>query len=234
MENTLKQTLYVEFYGLPGCGKSTVSHLLADRLREEGFKVYEPSYGIDHQKPLWRKIRKCFLGLYYYIFYHGLYDAIKEIVSKNGYKDTDAFTQTVNIMQKVAAYRKNSEDQIVIWDQGIVQAAISLSLLGKETAKYNLHKLIALLPPSIRTHNVLIDIDENIALKRMALRSSNDSRVEKVKDENQKSLLLHRFHESICDIKKEFRGFELHGTLEIKEQTDVIYENIFDNYIKLF
>ena len=54
--------------GLPGCGKSTVSHLLAERLRVEGFKVSEPSYSIDHQKPLWRKIRKFLLGLYYYIF----------------------------------------------------------------------------------------------------------------------------------------------------------------------
>ena len=226
MENTLKHTLYIEFYGLPGCGKSTVSHLLAERLREDGIKVAEPSFGIDHQKPLCRKIRKLIWGLYYYTFYRSLYNAVNELVSKNGYKETEAFSQTVNIMQKVAAYRKNSEDQIVIWDQGIVQAAISLSLLGIVEANYNLHELIDLLPPSIRTHNVLIDIDEQVALQRMSMRSSNDSRVEKVKDGKQKSILLHRFQKGVDTIKSCYSGVGVDGSLSIEKIVEQIHASV--------
>lgn len=230
MEDSLMPTLFVEFYGLPGCGKSTVSHLLAERLRVDGFKVSEPSYGIDHQKPLWRKIKKLLLGLYYYTLYRSLYNAVNVIVSKNGYKETEAFTQTVNIIQKVAAYRKNHIAQIIIWDQGLVQSAISLSLLGKEEAEYNLHKLIDLLPPSIRTHNVLIDINENLALQRMAMRSSNDSRVEKIKDKEQKYLLLHRFQEGVNSIKKVYTGEEVDGSISIETEVSQLYINVVKQY----
>ena len=133
-------------------------------------------------------------------------------------------------MQKVAAYRKDCEDLIVIWDQGIVQASISLSLLGKENAKFNLHKLIDLLPPSIRTHNVLIDIDENKALQRMAMRSSNDSRVEKIKDEEKKLLFLHRFQEGIYSIKKNYTGDEIDASLTIDNKVEQLYLNVVKQY----
>ena len=226
MGDSLNQVLFVEFFGLPGCGKSTVSHLLAERLRAEGFKVSEPSYGIDHQIPIWRKIRKLLLGLYYYIFCRSMYDAVKEIVSKNDYKETEAFAQIVNIMQKVDAYHKNHVTQFVIWDQGLVQAAISLSLLGKENADNNLRKLIDLLPSSIRTHNVLIDIDENLALQRMSMRSTNDSRVEKIKDGGKKIVLLHRFQEGVCSIKENHLSIEVDGSMSLKRKVEQLYTNV--------
>lgn len=222
--------MFVEFFGLPGCGKSTVSHLLAERLREEGFNVSEPSYCIDHQKPIWRKVRKLLLGFYYYILYRELYDAIKEIVRKNGYKETEAFTQIVNIMQKVVAYRKCRDVQIVIWDQGLVQAAISLSLLGYVNAENNLRKLIGFISPPVRTHNVLIDIDENLAIHRMAMRTSNDSRVEKIIDKERKSILLHQFQECVDSIKNSYKGVVIDGSLTIEKEMELLYLNVIKQY----
>ena len=230
MKETLGKTIFVEFYGLPGSGKSTVSHQLAKRLRDNGFKVAEPSYEIDHKMSFLRKIRKFILGIYYYIYYRSLYNAVKEIVKNNGYKGTGAFTQTVNIMQKVATYRKCETTQFVIWDQGIVQAAISLSLIGKGKAGCNLRKLLVLLPPLVKTHNVLIDIDEILALQRMSMRSSNDSRIEKTKDEEQKKLLIHRFQEGVASIKKSCFGESVDGTLDIEKEVEQLYLNVIKHY----
>ena len=39
---------YVEFWGLPGSGKSYYSHKVADKLRKEGYKIKEPSWMLDH------------------------------------------------------------------------------------------------------------------------------------------------------------------------------------------
>ena len=33
------RTIFLDFYGLPGCGKSTVSHIVAKKLKDSGMKT---------------------------------------------------------------------------------------------------------------------------------------------------------------------------------------------------
>lgn len=44
--------LCVEFLGLPGAGKSTLSHAVADLLRTRGIPVTEPTYRLTHASPV--------------------------------------------------------------------------------------------------------------------------------------------------------------------------------------
>ena len=56
MENNI-DVYCIDFYGLPGSGKSTISHLLADKLRGE-VDVIEPSFHIDHDYSVIERIIK--------------------------------------------------------------------------------------------------------------------------------------------------------------------------------
>jgi hypothetical protein len=46
-----RESVWVEFVGLPGVGKSEVSRLLAGVLRQRGHPVFELSYELDHETP---------------------------------------------------------------------------------------------------------------------------------------------------------------------------------------
>lgn len=55
--------LVVEFVGLPGSGKSTVSHAAAEVLRLRGHRVHEPTFRTDRlPSPAARRVRKAILA----------------------------------------------------------------------------------------------------------------------------------------------------------------------------
>jgi len=226
MEDTISKPLFVEFYGLPGCGKSTVSHMVSERLSKEGYVVAEPSYEIDHLSSIIRKFKKLLLGINYSFFKQKLYKEVSEIVSKNGYFGTNKFLQTLNIIQKILEYNKKQSKDVIFWDQGLVQAALSLSTQGNIASSDNLNQLYCLLDKSVRVLNVLIDVDENIALKRMLIRPSNNSRVEKLKDKEDKYLMLNRFQLGIDSINKNYSKEVVNGVDDIDNQVTHIYKVI--------
>ena len=64
MPEPTRRSFIVEFAGLPGAGKSTLSHAAATAVRESGEIVTEPSREIMHdRRRLLRKcVRKCVLA----------------------------------------------------------------------------------------------------------------------------------------------------------------------------
>lgn len=223
MEHPLKRSLFVEFYGLPGCGKSTVSHLVASKLRDEGYLVDEPSYEIDRNcSPFLRKIKKLSFYFYWFIFHNKKFKKVNTIVVRNGYSGIAKIEQTSNVLQKISVYQKSEQNRMVIWDQGLVQASISLSLKGKINAGENLMNILHILDPDVETFNVLISVDEQVALERMSQRPTNDSRVEKLKNKNQKHEMMSRFQHEIDLINKGNVGIVIAGVLDIEKQVSDI------------
>ena len=224
MENSIRKTLFVEFYGLPGCGKTTVSHLVAERLRQDGIAVNEPSYNIDHcNKPIVRKIKKFCLTLCWLFIYNKSFREISSLVKYNGYNWKERIEQITNIIQKIKVYTKSSGSQIVIWDQGLVQAAISLSMNGRVPVVDNYRKLKDLISicPSILYFS--IDVDEKVAIERMAKRGTTDSRVEKIRDNNQQYKVLCTLRDSVMALNKELSVTPIDGFSKVAMQTDDIY-----------
>ena len=198
MEVNLKEPIYIEFFGLPGCGKSTISHLVAERLRAKGYKVYEPTYYSDHNlKPVCRKLRKLLATMYYSISHHKEYLSLIRLAKENGYTGfKDSFKQIVNIVPKVKFYQKN-ESAIYIWDEGICQSAISLAMNSSVDAR-EVEKELITIAGQRKIVKVYLKTDIETALKRMAGRSSNDSRVEQESDANMKYEIMKRF-EDCCE-----------------------------------
>lgn len=227
MEHPVREPLFLELYGLPGCGKSTVSHLVATKLRDEGFFVDEPSYVIDRNcSPFIRKLKKLSIYFSWLLFHNNTFKKTSAIVGKNGYTGIAKIEQISNVLQKIGVYQDTRLRRIIIWDQGLVQASISLSLKGEISADENLKILLRILDSNVEIKYVLISVDEQVALERMSHRSTNDSRVEKLKDDNQKHEMMSRFQHEIDVINKDKESIVIDGMLDIEKQVSDISDAI--------
>lgn len=228
MEDTLKLPLHVELYGLPGCGKSTVSHKVAEMLRSEGFGVIEPSYDLDHlPNSFVRKARKLLSTFSWLIFHIRSYLSVDSIVKANGYSHFEKLMQISNVIQKLRKYQNIHSNNVVIWDQGLVQAAISLSICGEIEASENLVYLLRLIPSNVTITHFLINVGSSVAIQRMTLRSSNDSRVEKIKDIEEKLFFLQKFENGISSINENCSYNQIvDGLLTTENQAEIIFQCI--------
>ena len=218
----------MEFYGLPGCGKSTVSHAVARLLREDGYSVQEPSFGIDHQPNYIKRPRKLAIACWWYLFHHNEYCSIRSVVLQNGYDGLEALTQTANVIQKIKAYNQKGNAQITIWDQGLIQAAVSLSVKGKVTAGENYRRLLPFVKREPRIVPVYMPVTIDVALKRMNDRHTNDSRVEKLKLGEQKTAMLRRLQDGIDSTMVFFDNIPIviEDISDLNEKVSVTYQEV--------
>ena len=186
-------TVILEFYGLPGSGKSTISHRVASKLKKEGKKIYEPTYVTDHIYSIRkRKIIKFIQLIRYVITRPDKYRKLKRIIKENGYRGKDIIVHMANIAPKLIVYDKAYEDYI-IFDEGLVQSAVSL-VRGQQIGSENEIRLREL----CKSRSVLkfyLKIDIKKAIERMSLRDKHDSRIEAISDIKQKEKLLKTLEE---------------------------------------
>lgn len=191
MGNDGKKSVFLEFYGLPGCGKSTVSHLVAEKLRNLGNDVMEPTYDMDHKCSAGiRKIRKLLiLGKYAVVHPRGFLQ-LARLVKKNGYTGSEGIAQAANIAQKLWIY-EHADASYVIFDEGLTQSAISLSQglcssRENEAALYQLCRKRTVL-------KIYMVVSTAEVQRRMASRDRHDSRIEKIQDAAQREAALGAF-----------------------------------------
>ncbi len=202
MESDIKKTVILDFFGVPGSGKTTKSHEIANSYRRNGKTVIEPSYYLDHGvPPIIRKIKK----------YSMLFSIpsekrrrIKEIVAANGYDGSNGkLNQIVNIASKLHAIRKYQYNtDYIIFDEGLAQAAISLSVNSGISADDNLRQIVSLIDnaPEIQLIDLRLSIVE--ALRRIELRNTGDTRVEVMSTEKEKETLMKHYEDAVCQIRE--------------------------------
>ena len=197
MGSDLKNSVILEFYGLPGCGKSSVSHIVADELTKRGRSVEEPTYKIDHNESHFvRKLKKTGCLIRYFFGSPKSCRILTKLVRKNGYKGASAFSNSANIAQKLLIYGRTNRD-FVIFDQGLTQSALSLSQTGKVSVLEN-EAVLYELCKGRTVKKIYLRVEKEEALRRMKGRASNDSRVEKMRTEKEQINALSAW-ESLCD-----------------------------------
>lgn len=195
METSIKPII-LDFYGLPGAGKSTVSHLLAESLTKKGYTVSEPTYNTAHKmNPVFRKIVKLSGAVIYSIMRPELFRQNLRLARKCGYSNPkDISSQITNIMIKYFTLRKKTSLDYIIFDEGLCQSAVSLCVMRcPEKTNIIAKYLYRYLSGKFTIIPIYLKIEMQQALIQMEKRASNDSRVEKIKSDKEKECLMKKY-----------------------------------------
>ena len=222
MEINLEESIHIEFLGIPGSGKSTLSHELAEALRKRGYCVFEPTYVDAHEfSVIGRKIRKVLIVVYVMICKRTLFKRISAIV-KCG-KKKEYFTHVRNIVPKLLVYLK-PKNAIYIWDEGLIQSAISLSVNTDLDVKKVKDEMFSLVNKE-KMVSVFLDVDTKTALERIEKRITNDSRVEKEYDYNKKIQFLESY-KICCKHLEEGIDITVCSTVNIRDFISCMFKKI--------
>lgn len=180
MENRLG-VFCLDFYGLPGSGKSTISHLLAEKIRCEA-NVIEPSYNIDHgYSTVGRFIKKSLKVIGLFVFHPRLFVSIAKVIASCGYNclNKDFYIHLLNISYKIGVLNAPPKG-FVIFDQGLWQSVISLFYRKEDVSSmvYIFNQLISLISKKVQYVSVYIQVDVETAIERMDTRHAAISRVQ--------------------------------------------------------
>lgn len=197
-------TVFLEFYGLPGCGKSTVSHAVAEELRKLGKTVAEPSYDLDHRhSDHIRKIKKAGYLLVLLSKHPAVFRKLVKLMKDNGYQGKKGILQCSNIAYKLLAYNDKTDADYVVFDEGLIQSAISLA--DKAGKSIENEKLLYGLCKTRDKISIYIEVNAETALKRMETREKHDSRIEKIQNIEDRRIALEAIEDQcriMCDTEK--------------------------------
>lgn len=191
----------IDFFGLPGCGKSVISHELSELLRNEGLRLGEPTFDMDHHTLKWvRFLKKSFFTYLYQCLYRNKASRLLSILNDCQQNKSFSFNkQKRNLFYKLYLIN-TSQAQVILMDEGLAQAAISMTVGTNHLASFLLDEFKKALPEDSLYIPILIKSDIEKALSNIQLRETNDSRVEKMKDSNMQRAFMELFLNKVDEI----------------------------------
>lgn len=191
--------MIIDFYGIPGCGKSTASHLLADLYRKKGKSVSEPTYKLDHDNNVYtRKLKKLLITMIWSLLHPRKLYSIYRILANNNLSFSELLSEMMSIIVKAHYVENKKNHDYVIYDEGLTQTVVSLRNVDTKQINKELQLFETVIYDDESVYRVYIKESINTAFYRMNHRSTNDSRVEKEKSLNKKIEMMKSYQER-CD-----------------------------------
>ncbi|MGI9422303.1 MAG: hypothetical protein ACR2PA_03855 [Hyphomicrobiaceae bacterium] len=180
--------MLIEFFGVPGCGKSTISPLVAEQLRGEGVIVSESTYVLDHEcRQIARVVRKsCGLVRYAATRPVGAVRELRQIIATRQESPQDFARSAFNwlFIASVAA-RRRDRSSVVLLDQGVAQAIWTIGFAARKPNWLDLilasKELDALMPDAI----IWVRAKTRTVSSRLAQRSAGRSRMDGRRSDNE-------------------------------------------------
>lgn len=197
MGNHINGFVCIDFFGLPGCGKSTLSHLVSEKLRAAGLFVKEISYDMDHGKgSLLRTLKKSFATIKLFFFHPCLSWRVSKILSAYGISlfSKNYFKQIINLSYKICALKGQTD--IIMFDEGLCQAVLSLSVNNDGMREDCYNSLIGSFTNDRKMINIYVKTEPEIALSRIRKRNDKQSRLDYLS--NEKAIVIMRKMETLC------------------------------------
>lgn len=192
-------TRFIEFYGMPGSGKSTISHQVADRLRAEGVSVSEPTYDVDHRyRSIRRRIHKLSSLVKYALENPANSALLKRLVRDAGYRGSSAFSMRAGIANKLLVYAQDRADYVLL-DEGLSQSSISLAYKGSSCV--NNEKNLYDLCDADNIIKIYVRVPVDAVMERMNARDKHDSRIEAIQDMKLRNRAAKQFEEQCEQLK---------------------------------
>jgi len=173
MESNLEREYILDFFGLPGSGKTTIAHMIARKLNEDGYKIQESTYFINNEYSLGKRILVKTLYTFNFTIKHFSFMCeLFFMLEKGAFKSwKEAVKQWVNICFVLTVLNKKNNNQYIIADQGIVQAAISLGIHSEKASVVDIYrKLCEKTVKPIKF--VYVEVDNETSLKRLNSREN--------------------------------------------------------------
>jgi hypothetical protein len=171
----------IEFVGVPGAGKSTLSRLVADRLIAEGCPVSEPSHWLDHgTRPWWRRLRKAWMLALELLAHPCNSVRVARRIAATKQREFGALWRLIANWLVVTSLTRRARRRggCSVFDQGRWQALWSIALDARSGGEVgNLHALLDRLPAPDLV--VVVDAAVDTAKDRLDSRRGGDSRVER-------------------------------------------------------
>jgi thymidylate kinase len=212
--------MLIEFFGLPGSGKSTMSRMSADLLEARGLTVEEVTFELDHRRKAHRRILTKLVHILRFAARYpvrAIGDGI--VVASSGqatWKDGCKALFNWLFIASIAA-RKRAASQIVMLDQGVAQALWSVRFAARRDAGLDAMlrraRRAALLPDLV----VHVRTDLHVVGDRLSARAGRVSRLDAQgrdlqalrHSESQADALIHRLRSSgisVIDLPSEDPG----------------------------
>lgn len=190
MGNHLNEPVCIDFFGLPGCGKSTLSHLASQKLRCEGLDVKEVSYAMDHGNgSLLRTWKKIIATVRQFLCYPRLFWRVSKTLSTNGISLFGKlyFKHIINLSYKICALKGHHD--IILFDEGFCQAVLSISVNNDGIRNDCYNSLIGAIASDRRMISVYVKTEPDTALARIRMRNDGQSRFDNLSDDDTKNKL---------------------------------------------
>ncbi|HKK83496.1 MAG TPA: hypothetical protein VJ958_04625 [Atribacterota bacterium] len=187
----------LDFFGMPGSGKSTISHELAEKLRKKGNIVEEPTWNLDMKySKIKRRILKSWLSFSYSLRHFREIKNVFSLIGNCSTSKTDKIKMWVNLSYTMNVINRKSTADIRILDEGIAQAVLSLYMRSNSRTYEECFQILNRMADK-EVKYIYINTDIDKALQRLRSRTNGKSRVDKVTGAKKMKMLMKTYE--LCE-----------------------------------
>lgn len=213
--------MIIEFFGMPGSGKTTIVNQWIGSLKESGINVSRGNFDhLSSRKRILKKIYYSFLFMFKdpIFYFYNLNHCLKVHRFKMSF-----FNDFINVTYLLSLYEKYKRStSLIVFDQGILQSYWSLKNFSIVEKEYNNEKLFSYIDKVI-----ILEIDKEENQYRLKNREDKRSRMQKSSSNNFDSFI--NSHNDIIKSYTSLRGssniIKLNAQDKIDNNVDILNNN---------